>query len=463
MTGLKKAWAVIVLILATSSLFAQQNTQPITLKQLLNQVDQKAPTLLTDSTAIRIRQAQAAEVRNNWLPNLKLNYQADIGTNNNVAGPYFGFGIIPSDSRGVRTESNTTATGDNLGVAALDWEVYNFGAYGAANRVANSDIKIEQNQYTQSKYQLQAYTIANYLQLMRLEDYLTIQINNINRNQEILRSIRSLAKSGVRPGVDTSIAQAELSNARLNYIELNNQFKKIQVQLSALSGLPYQSIVPDTTAQNQLISQTISLQTITPDTSNHPLVNYYKSVLQNSLQREDLVKKQYNPKILLEGAVWGRGSSVDANDKFHSISGGFDMQRGNYLVGVGISYNLFDLRRKQLKLRTQKTVTDYSRNKLDEQKALLYSSAQQADVEMTTAIERLHEIPIQLKAAEAGYRQKLSLYRSGLTDIIELNAALNILLRAETNYAQAKYAYNNALFSKAITDNQVNTILNLLK
>jgi len=82
---------------------------------------------------------------------------------------------------------------------------------------------------------------------------------------------------------------------------------------------------------------------------------------------------------------------------------------------------------------------------------------------MSTAVDRMHEIPVQLKAAEAGYRQKLSLYRSGLTDIIELNAALNILLRAETDYAQARYAYNNALFHKAIADNQVNTILNLLK
>lgn len=463
MTGFKKAWAFIVLILITSQSFAQQSPQPITLKQLLNEVEQKAPTLLTDSTAIRIRQSQAAEVHNSWLPNLKLNYQADIGTNNNVAGPYFGFGIVPSDSRGVRTGSNTTATGDNLGIAALDWEVYNFGAYGAANRVANSDIKVEQNQYAQSKYQLQAYTIANYLQLLRLEDYLRIQSNNINRNIEILRSIRSLAKSGVRPGVDTSIAQAELSSARLNYIEVNNQFKQVQVQLSALSGLPYQSIVPDTTSQNALINQTLNLQAIPADTTNHPLVNYYKSVLQNSLQREDLVKKQYNPRILLEGAVWGRGSSVDASDKFHNVGNGFDMQRGNYLVGVGISYNLFDLRRRQLKLRTQKTITDYSRNKLDEQKALLYSNAQQADVEMSTAVDRMHEIPVQLKAAEAGYRQKLSLYRSGLTDIIELNAALNILLRAETDYAQARYAYNNALFHKAIADNQVNTILNLLK
>jgi adhesin transport system outer membrane protein len=99
---------------------------------------------------------------------------------------------------------------------------------------------------------------------------------------------------------------------------------------------------------------------------------------------------------------------------------------------------------------------------LDEQRAALALGVNQADVELNTAKQRLLEIPNQLKAANAGYRQKLSLYKSGLTDIIELNAALNILYRAETDYVQAKYAYSSALFQKAVTGNQVSSVLNLL-
>ena len=448
-------------LLIAAAANAQQST-PITLKELLNRVNQKAPSLITDSAAILIRQAQAAETRSNWLPNLKLNYQADIGTSNNVTGPYFGFGIIPSSSGGIHGTSITTALSDNLGIAALDWEIYNFGRYRAENRVANSDVTVQQNQFAESKYLVQAYAISGYLQLLRLQDLVNIQYRNIQRNLQIRRSIESLAKSGVRAGVDTSIAEAELSKARLNYIELDNQLKQVQLQLAEVSGFPYQSIIPDTTVEPTLINQP-SAYLFPADTANHPLINFYRSEYQNSLERENLVKKLYNPKISLEAAAWGRGSSVDPSGQYNSLSTGYGFQRDNYLVGIGISYNLFDLRRRQLKLNTQKAATDYTLKELQEQQQLLSINASQADVEMQTALNRLHEIPNQLKAANDSYRQQLSLYKNGLSNIVDLDAALNVLYRAETDYMQAKYDYSNALFQKAITENQVNTILNLLK
>lgn len=450
------------LLLLAATVHAQQLTGTVTLKQLLNSVNAKAPQLITDSAAILIRRAQAAEVKDNWLPNLKLNYQTDVGTSNNVIGAYFGFGIVPSSSSGVHTTNVTTSASTNLGIAALDWDIYNFGAYAAANKAANADVNVEQNNFTRSKYQLQAFTIGNYLQLLRLNDFLSIQARDIQRNLEIRRSIESLAKSGVRAGVDTSIAEAALSKSRLNYIEVADQLKQVQLQLSAVSGFPYQSINPDTTTENVLITQPVALPN-TPDTANHPIINYYRSVYQSSLQHENAVKKQYNPKISLEAAAWDRGSSIDAGDHYGSLGSGFGFDRDNYLVGVGISYNLFDLRRRHLKLNTQKAGTDYALKKLQEQQQLLAVSANQADVELATARQRLAEIPKQLKAATDGYRQKLSLYRSGLTDIIELNAALNILYTAETDYAQAKYTYASALFQKAITGNQLNQVLNTLK
>jgi outer membrane protein TolC len=115
MCYLKKYVFLALLLFFCIDVRAQQPANVISLRQLLLTVDQKAPALLTDSAAILIRQAQATETRSNWLPNLKLNYQADIGSSNNVNGPYFGFGIIPSSSGGIHNTNNTSAEGVNLG------------------------------------------------------------------------------------------------------------------------------------------------------------------------------------------------------------------------------------------------------------------------------------------------------------------------------------------------------------
>lgn len=439
---------------------AQEN--PVSLNTILNRLEHNAPSLITDSAAILIRQAQALEARNNWLPNLKLNYQADLGSNNNVAGPYFGFGLIPSNSRGVRSQSNNNASLSNLGIAALDWEIYNFGAYSAERKTANSAVEVQQNQYQLSKFQLQTLTINQYLQLMLDHDLLQIQKANINRNQDIERSIRALAKSGVRAGVDTSIAAAELSKAKLNYLELSNQMKQVQLQLGALTGLSYQTIQPDTTAESILLQQSGLLSSGLKDSLSHPLLRYYQSAYQNALQKQEMIKKQYNPKILLEAAFWGRGSSITAEDQFRNLSTGWGFDRNNYLLGIGVSYNLTDLKRRQLKLHTQQVSASYDRKKYLEQQELLSLRNGQAETELSTARQRLKEIPNQLKAANAGYRQKFSLYKNGLTDIIELNAALNILYRAETDFALARNTYCRALFEKAAMENQVSTLLKLL-
>ncbi|MBB6498317.1 TolC family protein [Pedobacter cryoconitis] len=455
----KKSVGLLLLLAPFSQVSAQQ--QPtLKLADLLSRVSTQAPSLQADSSAINISKSIAEDTRYNWLPSLKLNYQSDLGTNNNVPGAYFGFGIVPSNSGGIRPANVSSTALSNLGIATLDWEIYNFGGYKAQNKVASSTVKVVQDQYKLSKYQLQGTVIEDYLQLFHFQNLLHIQEENIQRNQQIRTSIQSLATSGIRAGVDTSIAEAELSKSRLTLIELTNKFKQIQLQLSALSGIPYQNIVADTTMVQPLLNINHQLSSGNSNPSTHPLITYYQSLYQNSKEKENLVKKTYLPKVLLEGAVWGRGSSISNANQFDALNQGWGLSRSNYLVGIGLSYNLTDLKRKKLKLNTQRNTSIYEEKRLAEQKVNLETSIHQADVELQTSLDRLAEIPHQLSAANAAYRQKYSLYKNGLIDLIELNIAQNLLYRAEADYATAKYAFLHAMFEKAITQNQVQLLLN---
>lgn len=449
-----------LILLFPFSALAQQPA--LSLRELLDSVHHNAAALIADSAAVAIREAQETVTRYNRLPSLKVNYQADIGTNNNMPGGYFSYGIVPGNSR-VRTAGNSNAILSDLGIVALDWEFYNFGGFEAQQKAARSDVAVGQAMYQQSKYQWQSFTISYYLQLMRLKDLLFIQSQNIERTAEIRRSIQALAKSGIIAGVDTSIAEAELSRARLNYLELSNQLKQIQLQLAAVSGIDANRIIPDTSLPSQLANNFAAATLQYMDTLHHPVIALYKTMYQNSLDKEELIRKSYNPKISLQAAVWGRGASVSAADEFRPLIKGLGFERGNYLVGVGVVYNLFDNKRKHLQLGVQRASTNLAQKKLDEQQNLLALNITQADTELQTAQQRLEEIPHLLSAAQAAYRQKLSLYKNGLTNLVDLNAALTTLYRAETDFTNANYQYCKALFQKAMNENVVDTVLHFIK
>ena len=368
MCAFKKGHLLCCLYLLLPTMAMAQSAAPVSLKNLLQLVDTKAPSLLADSANVRIRQAQEAATRYNWLPSLKLDYQADLGTNNNLPGGYFSYGIVPGNSR-VRTDGNSSTILTDLGIVSFDWEFCNFGGYAAQRQVAASDVAVAQAGFAQSRYNLQAYAIGYYFQLVRLQDQLAIQARTIQRNEEIVRSIGALARSGVRAGVDTSIAVAELSKARLNYIELANQQEEARLQLATLSGLNAETIIPDTSYEQKLITGFATLPLELPATGSHPFLKPYEYAVQNSLDREKLVRKSYNPKLSLDAAAWGRGSSVSAADQFRPLGDGWGFERGNYLAGIGISYNLFDLKREQLQLHIQQAATDYARRRLDDERA----------------------------------------------------------------------------------------------
>lgn len=447
------AWLLVIFTAAKS----QTIDNSIGLKELLDRVGTQSAFLQSDSAAILIKLARQNAARYNALPEFNLNMQGNLGTNNNMPGGYFSYGIVPGNSK-VRSQGSSATILTDLAIASVSWEMYDFGERKAERNVAASDVAVEQSRFNQSKYDLDAYVIETYLQWLQVEDLLTIQMQNIERNTEIKQSILSLTKSGIRAGVDTSIAEAEISRLRANYLELDGQRRQFKIILSAITNTPDNQLKADTAYLNRLIAQNLGVLNDSAG-MQHPLLQYYKSLYQNSLERELLVKKSYLPSISLQGAVWGRGSSVSADDKFRELSKGFGLERGNYLVGVGVTYDLFDLKRKQLKLRTQQAVTNYADKQFKEQQLLLGLNESKLDARLITMKQKLLEIPNQLTAAQAAYRVKLSLYKNGLINIVELNIALSVLYRAETDLITAKYMYSKTLFEKAINSNQVQSLL----
>ena len=110
-------------------------------------------------------------------------------------------------------------------------------------------------------------------------------------------------------------------------------------------------------------------------------------------------------------------------------------------------------------MKTQEAVTNFADQQYKEKQLLLNLNENKLNARLGTMEQKLLEVPHQLAAAQAAYRQKLSLYKNGLINIVELNIALSVLYRAETDMITAKYMYCKTLFEKAINSNRVQSLL----
>lgn len=449
--------------LTVCSVVGQSNERFITLEQILQLIDQYEPSLQTESSSIAIREMEQVQVAQSRLPDLNLIYQANVGSNNNVPGPYFGFGLVPTNNAGIRADSDYSATATNLGIAAFQWEFFNFGRYGAQDDLAEAARITQTERFGKKRYDVRSYAINHYLHLIRYQELREIQTQSVQRTEDIRQSIWALVKSGIRAGVDTSLADAEISRARLRGIEMDNIRNQHQIALAAMTGLDPSQIQTDSNMVYRLSNSIPRDKGKDENQAIHPWIAYRQAKLKQEEQRAVLINKSFRPKLFLSAALWGRAASVNYLGNYESLSRGIGLQRGNYLVGVGISYNIFDITRKSTQKNVQHAQVQQETMQLREAEVQLNAHKQRARADVAIAQRRLDELPRQVNAARAAYSQKFALYKNGLTDIVDVNIAQNLLYEAEHNSIDAKFGYYQALWRQAVAENQLDQFISLFK
>ena len=189
---------------------------------------------------------------------------------------------------------------------------------------------------------------------------------------------------------------------------------------------------------------------------DHPLLRYYQSRIEVSNEETRYLRTFNYPTFALFGVTQGRGSGFDYNysatdpDAYtHSYTQGVGVQRVNFLIGIGVTWNL------TTPLRVHEQVVAQHFNSLglsDEYDLISQQLAAQrvlAETKIQNALSNYREAPIQVKAASDAYLQKSVQYKNGLANIYDLTQTLYVLNRAETD---SDVAYDNvwqALLLKA--------------
>ena len=462
MNAIKKKQLITMICCICTVAFSQ--AQVISLQTLLDQLESFNEQLKSGKSQIQARQAEVKSISYDRLPNLNTMYQATIGSDNNVQGPYLSMGVIPSVTGGSRAYSNLNPVAGNTALAGLDWQAVNFGQYKAQNDLAKAGQLTQNSIFAKKQYDLNGIAAAYYIELLRQYELELINQDNVSRLRELLNSINGLVTNGIRPGVDSSIASAELSKSIVSLYDAQRGLAQTQSQLSALTGLPRVSILADTVSEYKLISTgAIYAYSAVVDTVHHPDIMIYSSLYSQSRARLELNKKRFYPKIFLDADAWTRGSSLSSSDQFNSMDQGLVPQRIGYFVGLTMTYDIMNIVRKKLSTSVAKYESEASAHDLEQAKIDINNSLQQAMIETDYQSKRLNETSHQLASASTAYEQQANLYRNGLSSIIELDVALSYYIQARKDYLDSKVGYMRSILNYSLVTNSFNSMVQTLK
>jgi len=435
----------------------------LTLDQALQTAEANYPAIKAKMMYTKSAEQNLKETKREYIPALKLSGQINYGTANSVTGTFFPYGIVVPTSGGISGENNYNGVYGAIAMSYLEWAPFSFGQYKAKVNESKIQLDYANADATQEIFYNKISASQAYFNLLVFHELRMAQDNNVKRAEVIKKIVTEVTKNGLRPGVDSSFANAELSRAKLELLDAIKGEYEGQKQLADMMGISYQEFTLDT---NLFLNKmpVIKIDQTNQNISNHPLIKLYDTRIQLSQSKEVVILRNYFPKISLLGVTNGRGSGIASNGTYdQSFSSGTSLTQFNYAGAVACTFNIMDYPRMKAELNAEKMKTEATKAEYDEQSIKLKNELLLADEKLKLAIARSKETPIQYASAMDTYKQKLAMYNSGLSTLLDVAQSLYNLNKAEADLAVTYNNVWNALLYKAATTGDINLLLNSTK
>ncbi|GAB3780229.1 hypothetical protein GCM10028818_32030 [Spirosoma horti] len=453
------------LLLLGMGLFAfQAHGQTMTLNQIVDQSVRQYPFLKAKQAEVSSAERRTKASRIELLPSLIVQDQYTYSTSNSLNGSFFpNEGTAISTSGGVRPTTISQASFGSFTSAVIEWRAINFGRIKANIAVAEADLQRSRVDYENEIFQHQVRTIDAYLLLLINQKLVQIQRSNLDRAQTFKRVVDAGVRSGMRAGVDSSLATAEAVRARLLLLGSQQQEQVQRLRLSELAGQLQASMQVDSMLfYTNLPNGNFLSDSISP---KNPTLRLFQSQINLSAARSLATQRSGMPTISFVGVGNARGSGFsNQGDLFlANQTNGLGYQVGNYLVGIVARWNLTNILRVRQDYHADQFLVERSRQLFNTQRLQITRQYQEAETQYQVALEQARQAPVQLQAAKQAYNQANSRYQSGLTDLPTLLQSVVTLNRAEVDGYVATSNVWRYLLLKAAAEGDLSLFMNQVK
>ena len=462
-------FTLFLLLSFSIKIVAAQPSDKLTLPDAVNTGLTSYPSIKAKQNYFQASSALIKNTKNEYLPNVIASVQQDYGTINGQFGPLgavgiagAGGGLATASSGPVSSTQSWNASFGALYLATVNWEFFSFGRVKSKIELSHSQSQRHLSDLTQEQFIHSVRVSSAYLNLLISQRLIKTAESNLTRVLAIQKTIQAKALSGLVAGVDSSLANAEVSKAKLLLIEAHNSELQNRNQLAQYLNVEPNPFLLDTLFLSKVPTEFNTKEEVT----NNPQAKFYKSRLSLSEQTTSYLKKSILPGFNFFSIVQTRGSGFNYNytpdfpDRYSkSYFDGINPTRSNYLLGVSLSWNIMSLAKIKQQVNAQKYISAAYQNEYDLISSQLHDQLILSDQRITNSLASIKEAPIQLKAATDAFAQKNALYKNGLATMVELQQALYTLTRAEADLSVAYINVWQALLQKAAASGDFNLFI----
>lgn len=331
-----------------------------------------------------------------------------------------------------------------LGQVTLQQMLYDFGVTQNQATIKRLDYENYKQTLTSTINNVVYQTKDAYYNLLYAMENKRVAEDTVHKFEMFYEQAKAFYQIGMNPKVDVTIAEANLSNSKLQLIQADNSVDLAIARLNNVMGVPF---IDKYNVQERLDYIPVNMnfeQTVEIAREARPELKQAELRVESAKQTLKLVKKSYFPTLSIEGQYQRGGKSWNSN---------YGYNIGGYLNFPTVNGMLIRNEIKEARYLYDKELANAVKTQ-----NTIYLEIQNAFLSLT---EKKNQIPVallQVKQAKENYELSYGRYRVGEASPTELKDSQILYQQAQLSYYSTLYQYNSAkaALEKAIGKNLVN-------
>lgn len=445
----QKLYGLLLLSLLSFSvpvILAQESPpRPLNLSEAVELAQKNYPAIRAAKAQSLSAEAGIESAKTNLLPRADLLWQQNRATRNNLFGLLLPQSTLPSIS-GPQLDGTTQASAWGSAAGLLfSWEPFDFGLRKSQVDLAKAQSKQAVAAESLTQLEVSAAAADAFLTLLAAEQTVRAAQANVERTETLAKTVAALVTNQLRPGVDSSRAEAELAAAKNQLIQAEQTAELARANLAEAIGVGGTNVSIES-------GKLMELPPVAPppalNFSLHPLALAQTAVVDAAKAKEKVSERLWFPRFNWQSAVYGRGSGA-------RLDGTFDNSRGlypdtfNWATGITVSFPVMDFFGIRARRKAEASATLAEQARYDQVVNTLKTQDARARILLDSARKIAANNEIQVKAAQETLTRAKVRYEYGLTNIVEVADAQRLVAQAEIDAAVAKLAVWRAMLAGA--------------